>query len=483
MNLLLGGGIIAGAMAVWGYVLNFFARLRSICIVKRFVSDDLRYALLAYLLEEYKHLKINDKRYNCTNVYIKSLNRCRNVPCVEPNCNSIFMKKWWQYLFLSGSQESTGSGGGNSGNTINILFIRGTVDFEALLIKAYDIWVENEIGSTASRFCVRQKIGSLGSSLDQSAERDVIAKSYSISKNDIRKFKVLGYEKSDIGFVEKEQTDGVDALAFQSDVLKAIRDIERWLSAKDWYKDKKIAWKRGWLLHGPPGTGKTSLVRAIGQKFGLPIYSFMLSTFTDYDFICAWNDIVSKTPCIALLEDIDTAFSGRTNVLDSKVMSGKPLCFNTLLNCIDGVDYSDGIFTVITTNMPEMLDPALGCIEMVDGVEKHIVRPGRIDRIIKLDILDETCRTKIAERILSNCSNQIQSAVDAGVGETGAQFQERCVQIALSDYWDKIKDNVIDTSNVNQNVEELHPEEPMYDECIDEAVPCSNVKMSWGRSH
>jgi len=64
-------------------------------------------------------------------------------------------------------------------------------------------------------------------------------------------------------------------------------------------------------------------------------------------------------------------------------------------------------------------------------------RPGRIDRVLELKTLDEKCRRKIAERILIDCSELIDATVKNGDGDTEAQFQERCSQIALKEFWDK----------------------------------------------
>jgi SpoVK/Ycf46/Vps4 family AAA+-type ATPase len=64
-------------------------------------------------------------------------------------------------------------------------------------------------------------------------------------------------------------------------------------------------------------------------------------------------------------------------------------------------------------------------------------RPGRIDRALELPLLDKKCRFKIAERILDECPQYVAQIVADGDGDTGAQFQERCTQIALSEYWNR----------------------------------------------
>lgn len=102
------------------------------------------------------------------------------------------------------------------------------------------------------------------------------------------------------------------------------------------------------------------------------------------------------------------------------------------MNTIDGISLSDGVFTIVTTNRLEYLDPALGGIEEW-GVS---TRPGRIDKTIKLDILDEDCRRQIASRILIDCPDLIDQMIIDGMGDTGAQFQDRCSKVALARFWE-----------------------------------------------
>jgi hypothetical protein len=106
-----------------------------------------------------------------------------------------------------------------------------------------------------------------------------------------------------------------------------------------------------------------------------------------------------NVPCIALIEDIDNVFHGRENIsrkhgmmsflMASKKKDGEadqpppsPLTFDCLLNCLDGVDRCDGVFTIVTTNSIDKIDPALGQPrKLPDGTVEFISsRPGRIDK-------------------------------------------------------------------------------------------------------
>ena len=124
-------------------------------------------------------------------------------------------------------------------------------------------------------------------------------------------------------------------------------------------------------------------------------------------------------PCVALFEDIDAVFEGRENKV------GGHLTFDCLLNCIDGIERTDGVLLVITTNHLDRLDPALG----VPSAQVS-TRPGRIDRVLELHGLDDAGRLHLCKRILPEWPETWEETIRLGTDETGAQFQERCFQLA-----------------------------------------------------
>ena len=113
------------------------------------------------------------------------------------------------------------------------------------------------------------------------------------------------------------------------------------------------------------------------------------------------------------------------------------MTFDALLNCLDGVEPSNGVCIVITTNRVDKLDEALGVPREGDTIS---TRPGRIDRVMELREMDYDCRLKLASRILSECTQHIEETVRHGQGDTGAQFQERCTRIALRHHWNGKQD-------------------------------------------
>lgn len=142
-----------------------------------------------------------------------------------------------------------------------------------------------------------------------------------------------------------------------------LADCSRFLGAEPWYAARGIPYRRGYLLHGPPGTGKTSLVAALAGELQLPIYVVSLSSarLTDDSFAEALAGAARR--CVLLLEDADAAFAGRQAVAGA---AGGGLTFSGLLNGIDGVAAQEGRLLFLTTNHVDRLDEAL-------------LRPGRVD--------------------------------------------------------------------------------------------------------
>ncbi|KAK3371243.1 mitochondrial chaperone bcs1 [Lasiosphaeria ovina] len=164
-----------------------------------------------------------------------------------------------------------------------------------------------------------------------------------------------------------------------------IQDINGFLTSEPWYYQRGIPFRRGYLFHGPPGTGKTSFVSAIAASFGLPIFIINArdSRLTD-DKLGALFKKVDKR-CIIILDDIDgvgrpagTAVNGR----DGISLSG-------LLTAIDGVSSHEGHVLIMTTNKPDELGHAL-------------VRPGRIDKRVQFNNATSKQAMQCFQRIYGN---------------------------------------------------------------------------------
>lgn len=145
-------------------------------------------------------------------------------------------------------------------------------------------------------------------------------------------------------------------------------DVRAFLGAKRMYEDLGIPYRRGYLLAGPPGTGKSSLVLAVASHFGLPIYSVPLRGAEINGERLAMLLANCRRPSLIAVEDIDCLKVATSR--ESKTDDG--LTIADLLNAIDGIGASEDRVLFMTANHPEMLDAAL-------------TRAGRVDRKFFID--------------------------------------------------------------------------------------------------
>ncbi|KAJ8598518.1 hypothetical protein CTAYLR_001395 [Chrysophaeum taylorii] len=147
---------------------------------------------------------------------------------------------------------------------------------------------------------------------------------------------------------------------------KLLDDCREFLASESRYARRGIPYRRGYLLHGSPGSGKTSLVLALASELGLPVYVLAADarSLTDAAFAEVLN--AADVPSIVLVEDVDAAFPTSRNDDDDAEISRGGLTLAGLLNALDGVLAQEGRLVFLTTNRVDALDPAL-------------LRPGRVD--------------------------------------------------------------------------------------------------------
>lgn len=142
-----------------------------------------------------------------------------------------------------------------------------------------------------------------------------------------------------------------------------LSDLQDFRLSKQWYNDRAIPYRRQFILHGEPGTGKTSIALASALEMNADVYILNLKDIaSDHALQQAYASI--RGNAVLLIDDIDTYFKLRES-------SNDKVSFGTVLNCMDGALYREGLITFLTTNHIEQMDPA-------------ILRAGRTDRVIEV---------------------------------------------------------------------------------------------------
>ncbi|KAI0306336.1 BCS1 N terminal-domain-containing protein [Multifurca ochricompacta] len=154
---------------------------------------------------------------------------------------------------------------------------------------------------------------------------------------------------------------------------KIVEDVRAFLRRREWYADRGIPYRRGYLLHGPPGSGKSSFIQALAGSLSYDICLLNLSErgLTDDKL----NYLMSNAPerSFLLIEDVDAAFNKRVQTSEDGYQSS--VTFSGFLNALDGVASGEERIIFLTTNHIDRLDPAL-------------IRPGRVDLAALVDDAD-----------------------------------------------------------------------------------------------
>ncbi|XWW94490.1 hypothetical protein V2A60_002433 [Cordyceps javanica] len=167
---------------------------------------------------------------------------------------------------------------------------------------------------------------------------------------------------------------------YQKQVL--VSDVQEFINSdtREWYRQKGLPYRRGYLFYGPPGTGKSSLSSAIAGEFGMDIYIVNVPGVDDQTLAQLFNELPDK--CVVLLEDIDAVGTDRSASEEQKKERKQPVSLSGLLNTLDGVASQEGRLLIMTTNYKDLLDDAL-------------TREGRIDLKIEVNLADFTTTAKL----------------------------------------------------------------------------------------
>lgn len=228
-----------------------------------------------------------------------------------------------------------------------------------------------------------------------------------------------------------------DDLVLDPCVASLLRDdFEAFWEREAWFREKKIPFRRGYLLHGPPGNGKSTAVRAMMSSRGLSAFTLRLfdERTNDADLDDLFDAALKDRPAMVLLEDLDRAFP-------SDGVSATKISLQYLLNTLDGVATGEGIVIVATANEPALLDPAI------------LRRPGRFDRVVHFPNPGPALRAKYFDHMNSAFQmNELEQPVLASEGFSFAQLREAYILAAQAAFQ---RNADIDTADLLEGVRRL----------------------------
>ena len=227
-----------------------------------------------------------------------------------------------------------------------------------------------------------------------------------------------------------ESTTGITSndVAGEDEAKELLTEIVDFLHNPGKYQEIGAVCPKGALLVGPPGTGKTLLAKAVAGEANVPFFSISGSEFVEMfvgmgaskvrDLFKQANE---KAPCIVFIDEIDTIGKKR----DSQGYSGndeREQTLNQLLTEMDGFDASKGVVILAATNRPDSLDPAL-------------LRPGRFDRRIPVELPDLKGREEIlrvhARKVKLSDDVDFNAIARAASGASGAELANMVNEAAL----------------------------------------------------
>lgn len=183
-----------------------------------------------------------------------------------------------------------------------------------------------------------------------------------------------------------------------------VADAKEFIASKKWYHSLGIPYRRGYLFHGIPGSGKTSTVVAIAGTLGLDVYILNIGDrmVSDSDLTSLMGQVPAGA--VVLLEDIDAIFASREPGDEGDTKEKTGITFSGILNAIDGVAATEGRLLFMTTNHTAKLDPAL-------------IRPGRADVDMEFGYADTDQAKRIFQRFFPDIDESCADEFALGMRE------------------------------------------------------------------
>ena len=219
-----------------------------------------------------------------------------------------------------------------------------------------------------------------------------------------------------------------DDVAGEDEAKENLSEIVNYLHDPSKYRDIGASMPKGILLVGPPGTGKTMLAKAVAGEANVPFFSISGSEFVEM-FVGMgaskvrdlFKQAKEKAPCIVFIDEIDAIGKKRDGGKFGGGNDEREQTLNQLLTEMDGFDGRKGVVILAATNRPESLDKAL-------------LRPGRFDRRIQMELPDLEGRKAILEVHLRRVKHEavdLDIVARATAGSSGAELANIINEAAL----------------------------------------------------
>ena len=241
---------------------------------------------------------------------------------------------------------------------------------------------------------------------------------------------MMGIGKSNAKmYMEKQTGVTFQNVAGQDEAKESLQEVVDFLHNPEKYSGIGAKLPKGALLVGPPGTGKTLLAKAVAGEAGVPFFSLSGSAFVEmYVGVGAsrvrdlFKQAQQMAPCIVFIDEIDTIGKKRDGAGFTGGNDEREQTLNQLLTEMDGFDGSKGVVILAATNRPDSLDPAL-------------LRPGRFDRRIPVELPDLQGREEIlkvhAKKIKIADTVRFDDIAKAAAGASGAELANIVNEAAL----------------------------------------------------